>query len=740
MELSKRQKLMKKIESHLRTTARKLVKFDTEGEALQYLVNSFRAELECDLIAIVLKEGNDVVPTLYQGDFLYGTTYPPIEIASCSPRLFEGSVTFQEMEGNDTCPLIDLLRRNDITTWFSVPIKDEESEYGICMIGFQRHVSLLAEAKQLFDDFGEDVALAITVAKKKEIQRRKMVGVEWIAQHFSLDMPIEQFVEKIVERAGKGTNAAGACMYLYREEDNSFVFHPPSYGRVNSPNQIMMKNNYRVSDYFPFLEKPGGDQLTVPLVVNFKTIGVLHVERKNEGRFTKEDLEILDMLANYVAVMLENVRLYQQERDHTHRLRFLLQYQQTLMKETIRHEDFHGIIKTLSKMFAKDVILFDRFMRPIAYELRRLNEQQFREIAKQASRQVPRQSSMGGYFQLDCLLDVSVAVWPINSGGDVVGYLAIEAYPQEIDEFFCLSVELALNIFSIQFIKQKLVFDTKEQLKDSFLHKLLTAEIQDEESIIQYANVFQWNIFDEHRIAVLHLQFPALEQEHADLLKLNVERSALWDQLKVRIAIEDPAVLYGAIEDKYILIVPVSKEKKQPAKYWNEWHQRINGWIEAEGVSCRAFFGIGGITKSISDYYFCYQQAVQALQVIVHDFQGTSLAFFDELGAYTVLHHLKEISAAKLFVEKYLGPVIRYSSERHVDLLQTIRVFLHCNGNLTEAAEKLYIHRSTLQYRMEKIEEMLGFSLNESEQRFNLMMALKLYDLYGLDSAKMMKR
>jgi PucR family transcriptional regulator, purine catabolism regulatory protein len=54
MELSKRQKLMKRIESHLRATARKLVKFDTEGEALQYLVNSFRAELECDLIAIVL--------------------------------------------------------------------------------------------------------------------------------------------------------------------------------------------------------------------------------------------------------------------------------------------------------------------------------------------------------------------------------------------------------------------------------------------------------------------------------------------------------------------------------------------------------------------------------------------------------------------------------------------------------------------------------------------------------------
>ncbi|WPZ19740.1 helix-turn-helix domain-containing protein [Geobacillus subterraneus] len=739
MDESKRQRLMKKIESHLRTTARKLVKFNTEGEALQYLVTSFRAELECDLIAIVLKEGDDVVPTLYQGDFRRGISHPPIAITSCLPRLFEGSTTFQEVDEACTCRLIDLLRRNGIKTWFSVPIKDEENEYGICMIGFRRYVSLLAEARQLFDDFGEDVALAITVAKKNESQRRKMVGLEWLAQHFSLDTPLERFVEKIVERAGKGTNAGGACMYLYREEDDSFVFHPPAYGKVSGPQQIMMKNNYRVSDYFPFLEKPGGDQLTVPLVVNFKTIGVLHVERKNEGTFTKEDVGILDMLANYVAVMLENVRLYQQERDHTHRLRLLLQYQQKLMKETIRYENFHGITKTFSQMFGKAVIVFDRFTRPIAYELGRLSEQQLQDIANEALRQAVGQSRMGGYILLDGWPDVSLTVWPINSGGDVVGYLAIDVHPQEIDDFFRLSVELALNIFSIQFMKQKLVFDTREQLKDSFLHKLLTAEIEEEESIIQYANVFQWNIFDEHRIAVLYLQFSESE-EQVDLFKRNVERTALWDRLKARIAIEDPALLYGAIDDRYILIVPASKERKQPAKYWNEWHHRINEWMKEEGASCRALLGIGGRTASIRDYYFCYQQAVQALQVILHSFQGTSLAFFDELGAYTVLHHLKELEAAKLFVDKYLGPLIRHSAERNVDWLQTIRVFLDCNGHLTETAEKLYIHRSTLQYRLEKIEEMLGFSLGGAEQRFNLMMALKLYDLYGLSSAKSLKR
>ena len=49
-----------------------------------------------------------------------------------------------------------------------------------------------------------------------------------------------------------------------------------------------------------------------------------------------------------------------------------------------------------------------------------------------------------------------------------------------MDEFDQLTVDLARNICSIQFIKQKLVLDTKEQMKDSFVSKLLTEKLRTE--------------------------------------------------------------------------------------------------------------------------------------------------------------------------------------------------------------------------------------------------------------------
>ena len=53
MSGNKRERLMKRIEYHLRNTSRQLIKIDTEEEALQYLTHSFCAELHCNFVAVI---------------------------------------------------------------------------------------------------------------------------------------------------------------------------------------------------------------------------------------------------------------------------------------------------------------------------------------------------------------------------------------------------------------------------------------------------------------------------------------------------------------------------------------------------------------------------------------------------------------------------------------------------------------------------------------------------------------
>ncbi|WJE54486.1 helix-turn-helix domain-containing protein [Bacillus cereus] len=739
MRLTEREKLTKKIENHLRITARQLVKFDTEEETLQYLIESFRSKLACDLVGMILKEGDYLIPKVWSGGSdIFGDSFP-LKIDKCSLKLLSQGLAIEKSGWETTCELAKLLLAEKIQTWFTVPLKDEENNFGFCIIGFLNSVPLFMEMDKPFVDFGKDIAVAIALAKRKEAQKKTMIDVEWISKNLFSDSSIEEIVEKIVERAGKETNATVACIYLYHEKENCFSFQPPSYGKINQSKKIITENNYMLKEYFPFLEISGGSQLTVPLVVNLKTIGVLHVENKNKDVFTNEDLEVLELLSSHVAAMLENVRLYMNEKEHKQRLHSLLNFQQALVKETVDQNNFDGITTTLSKVLLKSVVLLDRFLRPISYHLFSENQAGIEEIVECAIYQIIQEKNRDAEFSFENTSETKIGFWQVRGGGDLLGYLIIELSNDEVDDFHRISIDSALNVFSIQFIKQKLVLDTREQVKDSFIHKLLVERIEDQETILQYANVFNWDLFNQHRISILSIALDETGTKDSDILEQQAQKSLLWEQLKTQISIVDRDILLANKGDEHIMFVPVAKEKNHPKNYWANLYGHIKRWIEKEELSIRVFLGVGGKTEKLQDYYTCYQQAIQAHRVVSHRFNRGGVALFDELGVYTVLHYLKDSSVATLFIKKHLEPLLHYSEGKNTDLFQTLRVYLHHNGSLKETSQELYIHRSTLQYRIEKIQNLLEVDLDYSEHRLNLMMAFKLYDLYYKDSSKKLK-
>ncbi|UOE92692.1 helix-turn-helix domain-containing protein [Alkalihalobacillus sp. LMS39] len=728
MKLTKREKLLQRLENHLRITARQLVKFDTEEETLQYLIDSFRSELKCDFVGIIREEEYQFSSKVWSGECTFITNHFPMKVRECSPTLLDHSLAFYKVDEETKCKFTRLLIDKKISTWFTVPIRDDNDNYGFCIIGFLNFVPLLEEMDEVFVEFGKDVAIAISLAKRKEVQKQKIIGMEWVSNNLSIATSLDQVIEKVVEGAGRGTGSQFACIYLYDEQENCFVLQPSIFGKAGQIMKIEVEGNYVLKDYFPFLETPGGQQITIPLVIDLKTIGVLHVENKENGFFTKEDCEILELLSSHVATMIENARLYKNEKDHKHRLHNLLDYQQALVKETVENDSFDGITATLSELFSKSVILFDRFMRPISYQLFAFNKEELQSFIDLATIEVFQKRHRELFFSVD--EDRKVGVWPVNGGGELLGYLAIDITDEAMDDFYQLSIDLARNISSIQFIKQKLVLDTKEHVKDSFINKLLVETIDNEESIIQYANLFNWNLFNEHRVTVLSINLSDRDEQTNNILEKQAKKSTLWDQIKTRLLIYDQDMIIANKGDENILIVPAVREGTNPKVYWQKLYEEITKWLKVQGDSSQILIGIGGTTNKLSDYYLGYQQAVQALNVVYHRFKDIGFAVFDELGSYTVLHNIKDSSIARLFIDKQLQELLQYSEGKSMDLFRTLRVYLSHNGSIKDTSEELFIHRSSLLYRLEKIQNLLHVNLDSSEDRFDLMMAYKLYDLY----------
>ncbi|HEY4600498.1 MAG TPA: helix-turn-helix domain-containing protein [Cerasibacillus sp.] len=712
----KRQKIIERLEKHLRKTRRELIKMDTEEEAIQFLIDSFIDELYCDFVGVILVQDDEFIPKAWEGDVSKVETAFPLRRENCSPKLVSQSLRYVDKDLLGQCQLSQHLEDVGVETWFTVPLLDGENKFGFCIIGFYTYIPLL-DMYHIFDEFGQDVAVAISMARQKNKQLKELKEIDWV-QYFSINKSLEESIREFTLRAANVTNASSACFYLYNEKAGYFKLQTPTFGDAFFNEIINVSQQNKLGTYFSNFEQSGGNELTVPVVIDLEILGVLYVSNKKDGMFfTNDDQYALRLLTDHVAILLENTRLYNKEKEQRNRLTYLLDYQQALVKETVRHDDLYGVTMMISELFQQSVILLDRFLQPITWEIVN-NELTILEHLKQVD-----------HYQINApdvihfLEEKQFSVWSINGVNDLLGYLAIKVDKETLDELDQLMITVARNVCSIQFIKQKLVIDANEQAKETFMDQLLVKNISDKDRLLQYANLFQWDIYEPHWVATLAIEIT--EKTEMNLLEQITQKETIWDHILHRELVQVNQLFSAPYHEHVVLFIP---EKQFNIERWNAFYQAIRKAASETEIPCQTYLGIGHVATSIDAYYTSYQQSLQALNIVKNRLSSKGYARFEELGSYTILHRLDE-NITTLFMEDQLGVIRAYSEENNVDLWHTLRAYLQYNGNVKRTAEKLFMHRSTLIYRLEKIEEILDVDLSNAETRFDLMMAYKLYDM-----------
>lgn len=66
------------------------------------------------------------------------------------------------------------------------------------------------------------------------------------------------------------------------------------------------------------------------------------------------------------------------------------------------------------------------------------------------------------------------------------------------------------------------------------------------------------------------------------------------------------------------------------------------------------------------------------------------------------------------YVDRYIGRLLTVEGY-DPELLQTLETYATCNGHINEMSSRLYIHRNTAAYRLEKLERLIGIPLKETE-------------------------
>jgi purine catabolism regulator len=102
---------------------------------------------------------------------------------------------------------------------------------------------------------------------------------------------------------------------------------------------------------------------------------------------------------------------------------------------------------------------------------------------------------------------------------------------------------------------------------------------------------------------------------------------------------------------------------------------------------------------------------------------------FDDLGVLRLLASLAGGPELSRYIEDELGPLLKHDAKATNPLLPTLRTYLSCDGNKSQAAQALFVQRRTLYYRLERIETLLGRPLDDADNRQALVFAVRGHDL-----------
>lgn len=82
------------------------------------------------------------------------------------------------------------------------------------------------------------------------------------------------------------------------------------------------------------------------------------------------------------------------------------------------------------------------------------------------------------------------------------------------------------------------------------------------------------------------------------------------------------------------------------------------------------------------------------------------------------------VSQADPAFRKEITTVVLHEFAKDDELLNTIKTFMHCNLNVSVTAKELYMHRNSLQYRLDKFIEKTGIDVRQFHQAMTVYLAL----------------
>lgn len=286
---------------------------------------------------LVIDQGQRRKPFLVQQSHLRGLISDTLtqRIPICMPDLFHL---------DQPASYAPLRPKNPIRSWLSIPIynplRPQEDAQGVIIAWSDKTNAFSREQLDQLAYLGPPTAIAIRNIQMNQINQRRaleLAVINDIVQTLASTLKLDEVLARIMELVEGMFKVEGGALLLTDPATDELVFQVAlgTQNRAQSVKPFRLSKGQNIASYValigkksvlltkvtpekrPFINLASHLQieprncLYVPLILKEHVIGVIGVMNKTEGTFTKNDLGLLESIATYAAIAINNARLHE---------------------------------------------------------------------------------------------------------------------------------------------------------------------------------------------------------------------------------------------------------------------------------------------------------------------------------------------------------------------------------------------------------------------------------------------
>jgi len=338
--------------------------------------------------------------------------------------------------------------------------------------------------------------------------------------------------------------------------------------------------------------------------------------------------------------------------------------------------------------------------------------------------------------------DISVLQLPIiQVSGYIQGYLFLLIPPYvAIDTFltnYIVAVlEHATTTISLWYSRKNAIEETKMRLRSDFVLELAEGNILSWDQANSRARLLGYNLKLPYFCIV---GYPENLRKIFDKSKKPTGSFEEWLESMIRYIEEE--IVYAAqslnreiimtYHDGHLILFiekTLGQNNEKPTPFLDLIERRLRNLLPDVLLS----WGIGNHHEKLTGFKWSYDNANLALKLGRQKNGPGNRTFHEQTRIDRILLSLGKNLEMKEVIFATIEPLIQYDKQRNMDLIGTLSMYNRCQGNVSQTARLLNLHRQSLLYRLRKIESLTGLSIVDPDDLFLLDLCIKSWKLSHL--------